>query len=134
MTNLLKNSRPFLTFDGVDSYVALPHISCELGNKFTLEAWVKTQTNKRRQRVFSEHHAWGFGLFNSQLRFTVYKRKNYNTTSAKLVAGTWFHLALVLEANSKLHFYVNGELVQTLDGKRRKKSSSISWFIGNKNP
>ncbi|MCW6049895.1 cyanobactin biosynthesis PatC/TenC/TruC family protein [Lyngbya sp. CCAP 1446/10] len=134
MTNLLKNSRPVLTFDGVDSYVAIPHISCELGNNFTVEAWVKTKTNKGVQRVFSEHPAWGFGLFNNQLRFTVYKRKNYNTTSAKFVAGTWFHLALVFEANSKLHFYVNGELVQTLDGKRRKKSSSISWFIGTKNP
>lgn len=87
MTNLLKNSRPFLTFDGLDIYVPIPHISCEIGNNFTLEAWVKTQTNKRGQRVFFEHHAWGFGLFNSQLRFTVYKRKNYNTTSAKLGAS-----------------------------------------------
>ncbi|WP_332952210.1 hypothetical protein [Microcoleus sp. AR_TQ3_B6] len=58
MTNLLKNSRPFLTFDGLDSYVALPHISCEIGNNFTREAWVKTQINKRGQRVFSEHQAW----------------------------------------------------------------------------
>ncbi|MBE9161248.1 LamG-like jellyroll fold domain-containing protein [Tychonema sp. LEGE 06208] len=134
MTNLLNNSRPVLTFDGVESYVALPHISCDLGNNFTVEAWVKTKTTKGVQRVFSEHPAWGFGLFNSQLRFTIYKSKNYNTTSAKLVAGTWFHLALVFEANSKLHFYVNGELMQTFVGSRRRKSSSISWEIGRKNP
>ena len=134
MTNLLNNSRPVLTFDGVESYVALPHISCDLGNNFTLEAWVKTKTTKGVQRIFSEHPAWGFGLFNSQLQFTVYKRRNYNTISAKLVAGTWFHLALVFEANSKLHFYVNGELVQTFVGSRRSKSSSISWEIGRKNP
>lgn len=133
MPNLPNLPRPVLSFNGVNNYVTLPKISGELGNNFTLEAWVKTQKNNFVQRIFSQYPTWGLGLFKSQIRFSIYKRKNYNI-SANFVADTWFHLAFVFEANSKLHFYVNGELVQTLAAIRRGKSNSMSWEIGRRDP
>jgi cyanobactin cluster PatC/TenC/TruC protein len=131
VANLPNVPRSVLSFNGVNNYVAIPNISSNLGSTFTVEAWVKTHTKKGVHRIFSESLVWGLGLFKSQIRFTIYKKKNYSI-SANLVADTWFHLALVVEANSKLHFYVNGELIQTLTATRRFVSNSVNWQIGRK--
>ena len=133
IANLPKTPRSVLSFNGANNYVSIPNVSSNLGGNFTVEAWVKTHIKKGVHRIFSESPVWGLGLFKSQIRFTIYKRKNYSI-SANLVADTWFHLALVVEANSKLHFYVNGELVQTLTATRRPVSNSVNWQIGSKDP
>ena len=129
-----KPIRSVLSFNGAKSYVDIPNAGSNLGNSFTLEAWVNPRKTKGVRRIFSGHPVWGLGLFNSQIRFTIYKKKSY-TVPANFEAGTWFHLAFVVEANSKLLFYVNGELVQALTATRGLPvSNSADWQIGSKDP
>lgn len=91
-------------------------------NDFTVEAWIKPSTFGSRQRIFSKGNGgtggWGFGLNggNDQLIFTTYNVQDYVTTTVPVVLNTWQHIAMVMQADNSVEFYVNGVLQETITG------------------
>ncbi|WP_414583314.1 LamG-like jellyroll fold domain-containing protein [Scytonema sp. PCC 10023] len=133
--NSQKNQTPalptVLDFDGQDDFVEIKHNNTfNLPNKFTIEAWVKTKKLSGVQRIFAKFPAYAFGLNGSQIRFTTLKKRDYDTTQAQLAIDTWYHLAVVLDNNNHAHFYLNGELLQTVAGTQPANNSSDSAYIG----
>lgn len=125
---------PVIQFDGVNDYIEIAsHSRLNLTNNFTLEAWVKTKKLNGIQRIFSKAGAYGFGLIGEQIRFTTYGRQDYDTNKAKLAVDTWYHLAVVLDRNNTAHFYVDGELIQSINGTQSALVSSNACEIGRYN-
>ncbi|ACB50050.1 hypothetical protein cce_0699 [Crocosphaera subtropica ATCC 51142] len=123
-----------MQFNGVNTYIEISHHErFNLSNNFTLEAWFKPRKLTGIQRIFSKADAYGFGLLGNQLRFTTYGRKDYDTKNAKLVVDHWHHLAVVLDNKNTAHFYVNGELIDSIAGTVAAKTSTNNCEIGRDN-
>lgn len=121
-----------LYFDGQANYIEIPHHSAlGLTNNFTVEAWFNTKTLEGYQRIGSKFPGFGYGLIGSSLLFTTYWIQDY-VASVQLTAGTWYHLAVVFDALDTAYFYLNGELVQTLDGELPATLAAGVLEIGRK--
>ncbi|MEC4817306.1 MAG: LamG-like jellyroll fold domain-containing protein [Scytonema sp. PMC 1069.18] len=122
-----------LNFDGQDDYVEISYTSnFELTNNFTISAWVKTNKLDSVQRIFSKPRAYGFGLTGNQIRFTTYDIRDYDTTQANLAVDTWYHLAVALDNDYDAYFYVNGELIEIVQGNAPANISQAACEIGRK--
>ncbi|MEM8778235.1 MAG: LamG-like jellyroll fold domain-containing protein [Cyanobacteria bacterium P01_G01_bin.49] len=120
-----------MQFNGINTYIDINHHDrFNLTNDFTLEAWVKPRKLTGIQRIFSKAGAYGFGLQGNQLRFTTYGRKDYDTKKANLTVDHWHHLAVVLDNNNAAHFYVNGELIDSIAGTVAANTSQNNCEIG----
>ncbi len=84
-----------------------------LTNNFTVAGWVRPDRLSGVQRVLSGG-SWGFGLVGTQIRFTTYTVRDYNTTLAAIPLGEWSHIAAVMKPDFSVDFYVNGTFVQTI--------------------
>jgi cyanobactin cluster PatC/TenC/TruC protein len=120
-----------LTFDGQDDHVEISYTSnFDLTNNFTISAWVKTNKLDSVQRIFSKPSAYGFGLTGNQIRFTTYDIRDYDTTQANLAVDTWYHLAVALDSDYDAYFYVNGELIEIVQGTAPANISQDACEIG----
>jgi hypothetical protein len=122
-----------LRFDGRDDRVQIKHhVSLDLENNFTIEAWVHPNTVSTRQRIFSKVSSTGysFGLDGREMIFTTRLRQDYITNRAQLSAGQWSHVAIVFDRNNAAHFYVNGQLVQTIPGGLPAARGDAAAYLG----
>lgn len=127
-------SHSVMQFNGVNTYIEISHHErFNLTNNFTLEAWVKPRKLTGIQRIFSKANAYGFGINGKQLRFTTYGRKDYDSKNVKLSPDTWHHLAVVLDNNNTAHFYVNGQLIESISGTASANTSRSNCEIGRDN-
>ncbi len=84
------------------------------------------------QRIFSKPSAYGFGLTGNQIRFTTYDIRDYDTSQANLTVDTWYHLAVALDSDDDAYFYVNGELIEIVQGNAPANISQAACEIGRK--
>ena len=121
-----------LRFDGQTNYIDIPHHSgLGLTNNFTVEAWFNAQTLEGYRRIGSKFPGFGYGLVDNSLLFTTYWIQDY-TATAQLIPGTWYHLAVVFDVSNTAYFYLNGELVQTVEGELPATLAIGNLEIGRK--
>lgn len=106
-----------LKFDGIDDYVSLGNATA-LGftsQDFTIEAWIKPAITTKSMQVF-HRHSWnsdGYRLQTTKaggLSFFTFQSGANQVTSTfnnTLVAGEWYHVAVVRQGAS-VRIYVNG--------------------------
>ena len=128
-------------FDGSTGYVDIPSSAggtFDLGNGFTLEAWVLNTGNGTGQagRIFSNREP-GFGLgikytgVVDSVRFTTFGVKDYDSTLTVIPEdGNYHHLVLVFDSSSTANFYVDGNLTDSIPGPGPARSSNSHLYIG----
>lgn len=121
-----------LHFDGQSNYIRIPHQeSLSPVNNFTFEAWLNAGQIGGYLRLFSKFPGFGFGLINEALLFTEYWIVDYAAPIA-IEAGTWYHVAIVFNADNDVLFYLDGELIQTTLGDTPASATQSPLEIGRK--
>ncbi|NQT40435.1 MAG: LamG domain-containing protein [Planctomycetes bacterium] len=107
----------------------------KMGNNFTIAAWINPDEIGGVQRVFSQYPAggigYGFGLVGDDLRFTIYGRLDYNTSSVDIPTDEWTHVAVIFDENNDASFFVGGEWVETIAGSLPANIGNNNFFIGS---
>jgi hypothetical protein len=95
----------------------------DLGNDFTLEAWVTNDNPEGYHRVFSTFDnasggvtGYGFGVFNNNLIFTRFGLQDFFTSIALPADGRYHHLVLAFSPANEAEFYLNGMLQTRMPG------------------
>jgi hypothetical protein len=79
-------------------------------------AWFRTSSVVGYRRVFaSEDGGMGVGLFYNNLLFTTRGVQDY-VQAANIQVNTWYHAAWIFDASLVAHFYLNGQLLGTVQG------------------
>jgi len=104
-----------------------------LSNNFTLAAWINPDNTSGWKRFLardrsSANAGFGFGIANAQLAFTTWGVKDYYS-GVNVPAGQWSHVALVFDAYNTAHFYLNGELVNSIAGPGAVRSGGLGDFL-----
>jgi hypothetical protein len=120
-------------FNGTDGEVSRPGWSelNALTNNFTVAAWIKPDVVSGTQRVFSNDggDGWGFGLDQNQLLFTTYTVKDYwSGAGATVSAGEWTHIAVTMDANNDVEFFINGVSAAKETHTAAGKPATGSWY------
>lgn len=84
---------------------------------FSVEAWIKFETNASKYNIFLKGNSFGFFVQNNRLYFGR-TGANVSTTGSIRKSGdtndTWYHVAAVSAGPSKeVYLYVNGEKMET---------------------
>ena len=124
------------SLNGVNQYVSVPQTgSQQLTNDFTVEAWANPSTVAGQARIFakgiSANSGYSLGRLGDRIRFTTFGVRDYDTVGSYFVAGTWTHVAVVLDANNTAHFYVNGSLVESITHTAPARVESNPIIIGS---
>ncbi|HEX2970058.1 MAG TPA: LamG domain-containing protein, partial [Bacteroidales bacterium] len=102
-----------LYFDGVDDYVSVPDKTGLNPGSITIEAWIRTMTDKSDNYIFSKGTDYELYLNNKQ---PVFKLNNgdLNLKFAKdtIEPGVWMHIAATFDG-TVARIYVNGSLKST---------------------
>ncbi len=115
-----------LQFDGVDSYVYIPHNSAlNLDTNISIEAWVRpADLNASGDIILAKRSGtttnYELDLENNDVRFVFYTGawNVYKTSGANLENGKWYHIVATYD-ESTAHIYING------------KEQSASWTSGS---
>lgn len=108
-----------------------------LTNGFSIAAWINPEQLGGVRRIFSKDRTggtggFGFGLTGDELRFTTYGVRDYNTSGVDILTGEWQHVAVVFDPDNTAHFYLNGELMQSIAGPGPANPAGTgSFFIGS---
>ncbi len=129
-----------LKFDGEDDCVTIPDApDLQLGEEFTLEAWVKPEGGDKSNPIFfkeTEYHfsyALSLGFNNDDYPEGALAYAPYETVEVEdpteLAQNTWNHLAMTYDGDA-MRLYVNGELTDTVGTSKGAISSSGDLRIG----
>ncbi len=128
---------PFGEGDGIDVGV-IPELKD--ATTLTVEAWVLPEClSGNRMRIISsgEPGVSGFGLGtvieSGTLRFTAFGVADYDTDVEHLIEQRWTHVALVLDEFGDMHWYIDGQFVETVPAVAAGMPSGQSIHIG-RNP
>jgi len=108
----------------------------DLTNDFTIAAWIYPEALTGTRRIFSKDRTggiggYGFGVSGDELRFTTYGILDYQTSGVDLPLDEWSQVAVVFDSLNTAHFYVNGELVQSIAGPAPASTAGTGgFFIG----
>lgn len=105
-----------LSFDGVDDYVDCGNMSgLDAVQNFTISAWVNFDNVSGTKRMIGKRHNFvNFIAFNFSSNVLVAGVNSAGVTSSLgLVAGTWYHIAMVFDGTltgnaNRLKIYVDG--------------------------
>ncbi|MCV6637933.1 LamG-like jellyroll fold domain-containing protein [Candidatus Albibeggiatoa sp. nov. NOAA] len=103
-----------LEFDGNDHKKINPAQEFDWNGSFTIEAWIKPDTLNGTQKVVSADGVKSFGLSNSRLHFISNDIQYETTEPLKLSEGRWYHIAVVLDENEDVSFYLDGYFLQKI--------------------
>jgi hypothetical protein len=109
----------------------------QLRNNFSVEAWINPSVVNVRQRIFS-NDSWGFGISGTQsggkgtLLLTTYGVLDYVGNVGVLPAGTWSHVAAVMDSNNQVTFYVNGNPAGGATNANPGNATNSVSFIGGR--
>jgi hypothetical protein len=127
-------------FDGANDWVKVENNpSLQLNTDLSLSLWVYPENINSDQTLIYKHHKYEYELFirntDKKLRF---RHGDGSTESIDLNAttipqNTWTHIAVVRDHNQKqLHWYLNGELVETDTYNKNPSNSSNYLRIGRR--
>jgi hypothetical protein len=122
-----------VSFNGTDGEVVKvgwPELN-ELTNNFTVAAWIKPDVVSGTQRIFSNDggDGWGFGLDQNQLLFTTYTVKDYwSGAGATVSAGEWTHIAVTMNTDNDVEFFINGVSVAKETYTSAGKVATGNWY------
>jgi hypothetical protein len=131
-------------FDGASGYVSAPDAAAlDVGDTFTVEAWVKRDTPGSGQwetAVSKQGGAWLL-MFNEFDQLTLRRSKYGNVASATVAtADTNWHYVAATKNGTSVHLYVDGKDVTGTVSNRTMtdnteplvigQSSASSWFDG----
>jgi hypothetical protein len=108
-----------LALDGVNDHVVIPHSSAlNLGNNFTIEAWVYLDADGPASQAII--HKWSTNqytleIFNNKLNFVVKTGATFNVLSSTddFPRGHWIHIAGVRDG-STMYIYEGGLLKNSM--------------------
>ena len=108
-----------LDFDGSNDYVTIPdHVSLDLTNNYTIEAWIYPHSFNDKGGIVSKYHtasANGYLLrLTSTSPFSGLTLNEVSTSNGVLSANTWYHVAGVVDGGSVI-IYVDG-IEQSVSG------------------
>ena len=115
------NDTPWLSFDGVDDYVAVADsASLQMSNTMTIEAWVKPTTSASTELMIVNKEGeyevallpdgtiqWAFG--------NTSPGWNWHDTGYQVTLDEWSHIAVTYD-NGTVSTFVNGASVDTYNG------------------
>ena len=106
-----------LSFDGSNDYVLLPSVPAfqpASGDKFSISAWVFTNTSTGIKAILSHGSANGYNFYiqSNYLEFAKAGVANTgsNASLTPIAIGAWNHVALTNTVNSSVQFWINGAL------------------------
>jgi hypothetical protein len=114
-----------MNFDGVDDYVDLGSsaILNNLGDTFSVGAWVKTSVNSGTQIVASRSNDWVLQKSGNSYQFSMWNDVTAATVSAVNTSTDWVYVVATYNSPGKsLNLYLNGTLAstQTFTGPTRR--------------
>jgi hypothetical protein len=128
------DDRPSFTFDGVDDYIDVgSDRSLSFVRNFSIEAWVWPAAEKE-QWIVAKQGSYGLGLVDGNPVFTTADGQRYQMEDVTIPTETWTHLAVVLDRQNTLSFYVNGELADTYEGATSARPSQSTVKLGVLDP
>jgi len=111
-----------LTLDG-SSYLNLGSAAAinSLTNNLSIMGWVKPDAPNGWQRILApartnSNDGISLALHDNDLVLTAHGVQQYTSSSTVLTTGIWQHVAAVMDANNDVHYYINGNLVDTVSG------------------
>ncbi|MEZ6016694.1 MAG: LamG domain-containing protein [Planctomycetota bacterium] len=112
----------------------------QLLNDFSVSVWFKATTitpGGAINRIFGNQGpggSWSFGIKGDQgFRFTTHAVLDYDI-AATLVAGQWYHLALTMDFQNDVTFYLDGVNIGAVAGTNQARVPNPSYIIGAWNP
>ncbi|OPZ30027.1 MAG: Laminin G domain protein [Lentisphaerae bacterium ADurb.BinA184] len=131
-----------LAFDGATDYLAVAHhAALDIGDAFTIEAWVKPEaftpaTGIFRNLVRKGDTGWGLALDDGgALRYWVSDNPAEALSSTgTVVDGEWQHVAVAVDAlNNTVAFYINGQPAGSVES-NVINNTATPLVIGRKGP
>lgn len=98
-----------------------PNPLLRLRNNLTVEAWVKPQTLAGHNRILGTstrqiQSGIGFGIFDGQLIFTTFGRKDHISDPVFEHTDDWYHVGAVFDSDNDVTFFLNGENIGRVEG------------------
>jgi hypothetical protein len=108
----------------------------QLVNSFTVALWAKPDELELGNQVFIGNPqvgiGWIFGTTGERLKFTTWSVKDYISDGSILSNGQWTHLAVTMNGENDIQFYVDGSPFETLKpGVSPANYGVIDTFIGS---
>ena len=126
-----------LNFDGANDYVDVNYNLNQ--SSLTLEAWVKPTSSARMYVICNDNdgnHGAGFGVNNYQLEIDCHNTF-INVPGTLFSNGTWAHVAVVYQSDTRVRAYVNGTEVYNAipNGSWPASMNGLTSFsLGRHNP
>ncbi|MCP4992836.1 MAG: LamG domain-containing protein, partial [Gammaproteobacteria bacterium] len=125
-----------LAFDGVDDYVALPHIIDPVNGAFTAELWFNVTDHPNNRSMLQQQNGNGsgrtwLGVQSNGRLYTYLGGSSLNSSTVTVTPGQWQH-AVVTYDGTTLSLYLDSVLVNS--EVRTMESSDGDFLLGiNKN-
>ena len=112
------NPNRSLIFDGTGGYVEA-NVEAAIGeeldvfNDFTIEAWIRPQAVDGERDIVSKDSSFALSSSSGQLQLTLFDPGGTDevfTSSSlgPLVTGTWYHVAVTMDENNNIVFFLDG--------------------------
>lgn len=122
-TNRKGEENSAYSFDGVEDYLMInleDNFTIDNNTPYTLALWIKTENNNSPiVQLFSKQENEGSFLFNLQLKSgqPVLETCSYNIScetlySSKIELNNWHHVAFVMDEDSTLKIFIDGNLIR----------------------
>ena len=97
-------------------------------------AWFRTRSVSGYRRVFaSQDGGMGVGLFYNNLLFTTRGVQDY-VQAAGIQVNTWYHAAWTFDSNFTARFYLNGQLIGSVQGNGQALPSTGEFHVASRSP
>lgn len=97
----------------------------------TIEAWIKGSGTVFNTRSIDANTGMRFVVeSDGSLLFTTFAVRNYNSVGSYVDTTSWTHVAVVFDAFGEANFYVDGVLVEIVDGNTPAGGTDLAGLIG----
>ncbi len=119
------------SFNGTDSYVEAGSLG--LAGPLTISAWVNPNGVSGDRAIASENTSYAFKLGGNELVFTTPGLVDHTSVGAAVVPNVWQQVAVtfVPGATAGAKFYLNGQLISSVNASALVKGTSAFWIGKN---
>ena len=98
-------------FNGTTSYVDFRSDNEADLKEITVTAWINPSDVNNSHSIIGKGEVFSAKIYEGRLQFTTPGIKDHQTSKKLVEPDQWSHVAFVYVPNSKIYFYLNGELV-----------------------